>query len=195
MAKKFQVSWYIMSLAATLIIISIAVIGLAVWPAPVLGRQCSSLTECLQYANTGGTYDASYYDSYSSPGGTATVKKTYAVASGQVASCNACIQIFTSGYGNSTAPCPEEWNCSGVLKQTDVIRIISGMNVITAFRLGQEQCFYGTVESFDAIACFDETNRIVNYGEQGRRPFYGFSITGFETELPFGRIPIGVIPQ
>jgi hypothetical protein len=162
------------------------ILAMLLFPGTFLGRQCESLRECIQYANTHGTYKAIYRDSYSSPGGTATIKKTYTVANDQVTGCISCIQIFTSGYGNSTADCQQGWNCSDVMKQTDVLGIVRNMNVSAEFRLGERQCFQGTTASdFEAVVCFDETNRIVNYAEQGKRPFYTFSIAGYETEIRF----------
>lgn len=72
------------------------------------------------------------------------------------------------------------------MKQTDVLEVVKNMNVSREFLLGERQCFRGTTASdFEATVCFDETNRVVNYAEQGKRPFYTFSIAGYETEISF----------
>jgi len=115
--------------------------------------------------------------------------RTYEISNDQLVRCVNCSVIYTSGYGNTSAECPGGGNdCSSIMKQTDVLGIVRNMNVPAEFRLGTRQCFRGEImaaETFDAIVCFDETNRVVNYAEQGKRPFYRFNVAGYETELSF----------
>ena len=140
------------------------------------GGQCASLQECVQYANIYGVYNAVYDDSYSSPGGTATTQKAFAVMNDQVVACNSCTQIYMSGYGNSTEACAQGWNCQDVMTQGDVLAIVRNMASPESFSLEGRQCFRGPVENFTATVCFDQTNRIVSYKEEGKRPFYSFAI-------------------
>jgi len=172
----------IIAIAALVALIIILMPG-----APV--KQCESLQECIRVANVYGHYEAAYYDSYSSPGGTATTMRTYEISNDQLVRCVNCSVIYTSGYGNTSAECPGGGNdCSSIMKQTDAIDMVRDMNVSREFRLGTRNCFQGGVlseESFDAIVCFDETNRVVNYAEQGKRPFYRFNVAGYETDLSF----------
>lgn len=150
---------------------------------------CESLEECVQNANVHGTYDAVYYNSYSSPGGTATTMRTYTISNEKLIVCTGCEATYSSGYGTTEGECPGgEHDCSETMKQTDILDIVTGMNVSGEFYQGSSKCFRGRTasdEPLDAIVCFDEANRVVNYAEQGRRPLYRFSISGYETELSF----------
>ncbi len=148
-----------------------------------LDMQCASLEECVRNANIFGVYNAVYQDSFSSPGGTATVQKSYTVMNDQVVACGSCREIYMSGYGNSTVECAQGWNCINVLTQGDILSTVRSMSATETFRFGERQCFRGSVGDFNATVCFDQTNRIVNYHESGRRPAYSFSIEGYETYL------------
>ena len=177
-----------MAVLIVIAVFAVALIALLIQPGTP-GRQCESLQECVQNANVYGDYGAVFYDSYSSPGGTAATKRTYTISNDQLNQCTGCSMIYTSGYGNSTGNCTGgSFDCSSIMKQTDILEIARSMNVSAEFRLGSRQCFRGRItsaEPFDAVVCFDETNRITNYAEQGKRPFFRFSIAGYETDLPF----------
>ena len=153
------------------------------------GMPCESLQECVRYSDVHGDYEAVFNDSYSSPGGTATTRRVYSISNDQLARCISCEVFYSSGYGDSSGECPGgEADCSSIMKQSTVIGIVKDMNVTREFGLGSSRCFQGEVgssETFDAIVCFDGTNRVVNYAEQRKRPYYAFNVAGYEAKLIF----------